>query len=114
MAGRAGRAIESGQMSRPRFAPMPAAACALVTAACASGRIKRENAMALAAADGRVLEGCYDCLIQARDGYERLASAKYVKRDTVALRLFEANLLLVLREKELQLDWAASIERAKA
>lgn len=81
--------------------------------ACASGRLPRENAMALATADGSVLEGCYDCLLQARDAYERLADSKYSRPDTLALRLFETNLLLALRDKELQLDWSANLARAK-
>jgi hypothetical protein len=87
---------------------------ALALGGCASGRLKRADAAALAAADGRVLEGCYDCLLQARDAYERLASSKYSQRDTVALRLFETNLLLALRDKEMQLDWSANFGRAKA
>ena len=65
--------------------------------------------MALAAADARILEGCYDCLLAARATYERLAGSKYMQRDTMLLRLFETELLLALREKELQLDWQPAL-----
>jgi tetratricopeptide (TPR) repeat protein len=86
----------------------------LATTACASRRIKRENAIALAAADARVLEGCYDCFLAARATYERLDASKYVNRDTIALRLFETNALIALRERELALDWRPTLERARA
>ena len=88
---------------------------ALLLSGCASGRTRRETAAALAAADARVLEGCYDCLLQARAGYERLGGAsRGTAADTVALRLFETDLLIALREKELALDWAPAIARATA
>jgi hypothetical protein len=99
-------------MASSRF--LLAVVTVLLFGGCAPGRLKRENAMALAAADGRVMEGCYDCLIQARDAYERIADSKYVHRDTLALRLFEAHLLLSLRDKEMQLDWSANFARASA
>lgn len=85
-----------------------------MTGGCAGRRLARENAVALAAADGRTLEGCYDCLLEARSIYERLAASKHVNRDTVSLRIFETTLLLALREKELQLDWRSNLERAHA
>ena len=91
-----------------------ALASLLLVTACASKRIRRDNAAALIMADARVLEGCHDCLVDARAIYERLAGSKYTNRDTISLRLFETNLMLVVREKELALDWNASTERAKA
>src|SRR5690349_9516278 len=45
-------------------------AVALTSAGCATARIRKENALALAAADGKVLEGCYDCLQDARRRFE--------------------------------------------
>ena len=84
-----------------------------VTGGCAARRLERENALALAAADGRILDGCYDCLLEARSIYERLGASKHVNRDTIALRSFETTLLLALREKELQLDWRTNLERAR-
>jgi hypothetical protein len=101
-------------MPSSRARPIVAAAILLLAAACTSGRLKREAASALAMADGRVLEGCYDCLLQARQSYEGLASSKYAKRDTLALRLFETNVLVALRAKEMQLDWTPELERARA
>lgn len=96
----------------PRRSLVPLALLVLL-GACAGKRIRRENALALAAADGRVLEGCHACLLEARATYERLAASKYSNRDTLSLRLFETSLLLTLREKELGLDWRASAERAR-
>lgn len=101
-------------MTGRTFPASLALAAVLFATACASARIKREDALALVAADARVLEGCYDCLLRARETYERLAASKYANRDTIALRLFEANVLLTLREKELVLDWRPSLERARA
>jgi hypothetical protein len=84
-----------------------------LTAGCSAGRIRRDNALALTAADARVLAGCYDCLIEARDAYARLATARHVQADTILLRLFEVELLIALREKELQLDWEPALARAR-
>jgi hypothetical protein len=84
---------------------------------CASARIKRENALALAAADTRVLEGCYTCLQDARTTYARLASVKFpVPKGTTPLnvRVFQTDILLALREKEMGLDSRASLERARS
>ena len=85
---------------------------------CASARIRRDNAVALMHADARVLEGCYDCLRDARAVYERLAGAKknVVPKNAgpISVRLFETELLLALREKELGLDASGSTARARA
>jgi tetratricopeptide (TPR) repeat protein len=88
---------------------------------CASASINRENARALAGAGARVHDGCYDCLLEARTIYARLAGAKTVEntrktrtRDSVLVRLFETEILLSLREKELALDSRAALERARA
>lgn len=87
----------------------------VLASACASARVKRENALALAGADARVLEGCYDCLLQARATYERITAARKAKAgDAIYVRLFETDLLLAIREKELALDARATLERATA
>src|SRR5687768_7205460 len=82
---------------------------------CASARPRpddgRAAAAALAAADARVRDGCYDCLLEARAAYARLADGRLA--DTAALRLFEVDVLLALREKELALDWRPSVARAR-
>ena len=85
-----------------------------LTAGCFGSRIRSENALALAAADALVLDGCYDCLIGARQAYTRLATAKHAPSDTILVRLFETELLIALREKELQLDWTPALDRARA
>src|SRR5687768_16400420 len=59
-----------------------------------------------------VREGCYDCLSEARDIYARLEADGRVASATV--RLFEVDLLLALRHKELALDPAEPLERARA
>ena len=87
----------------------------LTSAGCASARIKKANALALAAADSKVLEGCYDCLQDARRTYERLASGKSSKSSPgIVARLFETDVLIALREKELGLDARAAMDRARA
>ena len=99
-------------MSRTWIAGVVALATATSSLGCASARIRKENERALAAADARVLEGCYDCLHEARRVYERLANGK--KGSGIVPRLFETNVLIALREKELALGAAASLERARA
>ena len=88
---------------------------AIVAPACASAPKKPtlaelESARARALADARLLEGCYDCLIEARDIYERLAVG--AARPAHLLALFETQLLIALREKELAIDSSAAIDRA--
>src|SRR5688500_7319868 len=82
---------------------------------CGAARLRDASRRAMATADARVLDGCYDCLLEARDVYSRIVESK--DRKTAALvvpRLFETELLLVLREKELALDTRAALERARA
>ena len=57
-------------------------------------------------ADARVRQGCYDCLIDARDRYRSLLKGR--SWPTVVRRLFEVELLVAMRERELGLDPAAS------
>jgi tetratricopeptide (TPR) repeat protein len=82
---------------------------AVLLPGCAA-RSVRFNPEDLAHAGGLVRQGCYECLLDARDLYERVAASG--RQQAVALRLFEVNLLIALREKELALDPAASLARA--
>jgi hypothetical protein len=80
-------------------------------AACASVPIKKADVAPLLEADQRVLLGCYDCLVDARETYERVGVGK--ARPLVITRLFETQVLIVLREIELALDWQPSLQRAR-
>src|SRR5688572_5112204 len=92
---------------------------AALSLGCASARIREANELALTRADARVLEGCYECLQEARSVYTRLAAEKHAPRiakgsPSIVARLFETDVLIALREKELALDAGASIDRARA
>jgi tetratricopeptide (TPR) repeat protein len=57
-----------------------------------------------------VRQGCYDCLLDARKAYEQLST-----RSAAALsRVFEMDLLLALREKELSIDPSATLAHAES
>jgi tetratricopeptide (TPR) repeat protein len=83
----------------------------VVSMACGSAPLKKPDLAALEAADAQVLQGCYDCLLDAHATYDRLAVGK--ARPLVIARLFETELLLTLREKELAMDSSAAFARAK-
>ena len=85
---------------------------AALSAACASTPVKKADQLALDLSDELVRQGCYDCLLEARATYVRVAVGK--ARPIVIGRLFEVELLLALREKELAMDSAAAFGRAKA
>jgi tetratricopeptide (TPR) repeat protein len=61
-------------------------------------------------ADDLVRQGCYDCLLDARAAYERLAASS----QAALARVFEVDLLLALREKELSIDPAATLAHAES
>ena len=93
----------------------------LVLSACAARRppapdpeveAARLAAEARVSAEGKVRAGCYDCLLEARAIYERIANRP--ERAEIALRRFEVELLIALREKELALSPSAAIARARA
>jgi hypothetical protein len=84
----------------------------LASAACASAPLKRTEQQALTRADALVLEGCYTCLTEARDLYGRAITRR--RPPALVQRLFEVELLIGLREKELALDPASSFTRARA
>jgi len=86
--------------------------CALVMGGCASARLRPADVASLAAADALVRQGCYECLVEARDTYERVAVRK--ARPTVLPRLFETTVLVALRERELAIDNGPAYEKAKA
>ena len=68
-------------------------------AACASAPINKKAAVELANADKLVADGCYDCLTQALAIYERLAVGQ--ARPLIVQRIFETDVLIGLRLKEL-------------
>jgi tetratricopeptide (TPR) repeat protein len=86
--------------------------------ACASAPIRPESNQSparpdpLVLADRLVLDGCYDCLLDARAAYQELAADS--ARPLVLQRLFETNILLALREKELAIPGDSSLARAAA
>jgi tetratricopeptide (TPR) repeat protein len=86
--------------------------CLLVCIGCASAPIRPADEAALAAADAQVLAGCYDCLLEARDTYQRVGVGR--ARPLVVTRLFQTELLLALREKELALPSSGAEARARA
>jgi len=61
---------------------------------------------------GLIRQGCYDCLLEARTIYRQAAAAP--SGLTAAPRLFEVNVLIALREKELALDGAEAFAEAEA
>ncbi len=96
---------------------LPVAALALAAlSACATHKPPADpRVTALAAidrADARLRDGCYACLIEARDAYATLLTSPL--RDLAARRRFDAELLIVLREKELAIDTTASRARLEA
>ena len=84
----------------------------LVAAGCASAPIKKADAASLVVADTRLLEGCYSCLLEARDVYARIAVGK--ARPLVIARLFETHVLIGMRERELAMDSSEAFAKARA
>ena len=78
---------------------------------CASPPIARPQPGVLATADAGLLQGCYDCLLEARASYRRLAAGG--ERPRVVARVFEADLLIALREKELALPPSDALADAR-
>ncbi len=84
----------------------------LVASACASAPIRKQDQASLATARTRVLEGCYDCLVEARDTFRRLAVGR--ARPLLITQLFEAEVLIGLREREFAVDATETFARAEA
>lgn len=85
----------------------------LLATGCASAPIKKADQASLAVAQTRVLEGCYQCLLEARDVFERVAAGPKA-RPLVLARLFETYVLIGMRERELALDSAEAFAQARA
>jgi tetratricopeptide (TPR) repeat protein len=83
--------------------------------ACASGPKKLSPAelaaQAHAAAQVLVQDGCYACLLEARETYERVAVGP--ARRPLIVPMFETELLIVLREKEFAMDASGALARAR-
>ena len=84
---------------------------ALGMAGCARPPAVRADPARLARADAELLQGCYDCLVAARTDYRALAAG--ANRPVLLSRVFEADLLLALREKELDLPASDAIAEAR-
>ncbi len=78
-----------------------------------SGARVQPDTAALNRAAALISDGCYDCLLEARPILIRLQSAAPTSDSTIGRKLFETELLIAVREKELGLDASASIERAR-
>jgi len=89
-----------------------AALLLLVSVGCASAPIKRADEASLVVAQTRVLEGCYSCLLEARDIYARVAVGK--ARPLVIARLFEVQVLIGMRQREFALDSGEAFAKARA
>jgi hypothetical protein len=83
----------------------------LITVACASASPKRAELLLLQRADALVQQGCYACLKDARAMYEQALSRR--RPAVLVQRLFEVELLVGLREKELSLDSDTSFAHAR-
>ena len=81
-----------------------------LTLGCASRSAKAVEPDRGAWADELVRQGCYDCLLDARTAYERLAATSA----GALTRVFEVDLLLALREKELSIDPTATLAHAES
>ena len=77
---------------------------------CSSRKAKIATPDSGAWVDEFVRQGCYDCLLDARKAYEQLAP----KSAAALRRMFEVDLLLALREKELSIDPTATLAHAEA
>jgi tetratricopeptide (TPR) repeat protein len=84
---------------------------AAIATSCASAPPARPQPARLAEADAQVLQGCYDCLLDARTRFRQLAVGR--ERRRVLARVFETDLLLALRAKELGLPAADAIDDAR-
>jgi hypothetical protein len=83
-----------------------------LVAACAP-RIAMQAPPQLVAADAdaALLRGCYDCLIEAREIYRKLAVGG--RAAAAAAWVFETDLLIALREKEIDLPASGALTEAR-
>lgn len=84
----------------------------VLVASCASTpRSSPPSPERLARADAELAQGCYDCLLAAQKEYRALGAGAVGW--TIASRLFEVDLLLMLREKELDLPPSDAVAEAR-
>jgi len=83
----------------------------LTAGACASAPIKKKDTVDLAKADKLVADGCYDCLTEALGIYERIGVGK--ARPLIIQRIFETDVLLGLRLKELAVRASERFDAAR-
>lgn len=88
------------------------AALLVLSIGCASVPVRQADQLRLAQADAQVLDGCYSCLTDARDIFEQVAVGR--ARPLVAPRLFEVNVLIGMRERELAMAPSDAFVRAEA
>jgi tetratricopeptide (TPR) repeat protein len=100
-------------VSNPGMQRVWAVLAAAMLSACAAHKPPTDPRVAALAAidraDARLRDGCYACLIEARDAYVGLLTSPL--GDLARQRRFEAELLIVLREKELAIDTTSSMTR---
>ncbi|HEX7836685.1 MAG TPA: tetratricopeptide repeat protein [Kofleriaceae bacterium] len=78
---------------------------------CSSPPPAHPNPELLASADAELRKGCHDCLIEARASYRRLAVG--ADRPQLIARVFESDLLIALRDKELGLPPSDALAEAR-
>lgn len=103
-------AVLTHTMRGVRYAAFVVAATIQLVAACAP-RIAMQAPSrfeAAADADAALLRGCYDCLIDAREIYRKLPVGR-----RAAAWVFETDLLIALREKELGLPASGALTEAR-
>jgi len=100
------------QAPRKALQLVVAAAVALLLIGCAARTVKPPDPGVVGRAERLVAQGCHDCLLEARELLEPLAATS-PDPGTGLTRLFEVQLLLVLRRKELAMDVDLEMERAR-
>src|SRR5687768_12537493 len=99
------------EMKRSTAGALLLVAATLGVTGCAARSRAAIAALDKSRAEALVREGCYDCLLEAREIYNRAAGGE---RRGNRVRALEVELLLALREKELAIDPAGTMVRAAA
>src|SRR6185295_5229138 len=86
-----------------------------LVAACATRIAMQAPSQLVAAdADAALLRGCYDCLIDAREIYRKLrVGGRAASAAAAAAWVFETDLLIALREKEIGLPASGTLTEAR-
>src|SRR5262245_7948580 len=104
---------QSGVQLRMRVSAAVLALCVASACAAPAPPVKTlPDTTRLLIADAKVLSGCYDCLLQAREIYEQVGAE--AGRPLVLNALFETEILIALREKEMGLTSVAAESVARA